>query len=166
MDAVWAREAIKTVLKRRQLAGEPPVSVIELQQLAGMGAGDLNVALGLLVDDGSIREIANGAGKVYDLPPEDEQPAAAAEPPSPFAGDAVAVPPAPMAQAGDAPAVLAHLAEMLAANGGAKSSEPRELRLTAHVVQAIDSDTLGAMVLAGVIEASDAGAPFTLVVTP
>jgi hypothetical protein len=159
MDAVWAREAIKTVLKRRQLAGEPPVSVIELQQLAGMGAGDLNVALGLLVDDGSIREIANGAGKVYDLPPEDEQPAAAAEPPSPFA-EAADARPAPV---GDTPAVLA---EMLAANGGAKSSEPRELRLTAHVVQAIDSDTLGAMVLAGVIEASDAGAPFTLVVTP
>lgn len=165
MDQVWAREVVLGALKRREMAGEGAIDTLLLQQLAGIGPGDGAAAADLLVEEGLALRADTPGGPQWWLKPEEEVAAVAPEtepePPAAFPSDGLP------AAAVTMPAALQQLAETLAANGGARpSSEPRELRLTNHVVQAIDPDTLGAMVLAGVIEAGEAGAVFTLVVLP
>jgi hypothetical protein len=173
MDQVSARTVVESVLERAWKAGEGLVDTLTLQQRGGIGPTDGAAAANLLVEDGhAVREDTPG-GPAWRFIPEEDRGAAETgeavggelEPPAVFPSDLapVGVPAAAAAM----PAALQHLAEALAANGGARpSGEPRELRLTNHVVQAIHPDTIGAMVLAGVIEAGDAGAVFTLVVVP
>lgn len=173
MDQIWARDQVLNVLKRRDMAGEGPVDVMTLQQLGGIGPTDGLMAAELLVEEGlAVREDGGGSGPLWRLLGEgDAEPAAAAapfepEPPAAFPSDAAAAPAAVPVASGDFAGALQQLVNTIAANGGAarQVGEPRELKLTNHVVQAIDSDTLGAMVLAGVIEAAENGAEFRLVV--
>lgn len=169
MDQVWIRQVVGDQLRKRQLAGEGPVSILELQQLAGIGPGDATFGADLLVEEGlAVREDAPG-GATYRLKPEEEQPTAAAvpEPPAAFPSDLAAAPAAALADPGGMPALLQQLAPLLAAaNGSQPAGEPRELKLTSAVARAIDTEAFGAMILAGVMEAVEARAEFRLVVVP
>jgi hypothetical protein len=166
MDQVWARNHVLTTLKRRHLAGEPPVGVQELQALAGMGPGDLNVTLGVLVEEHKVVRLGSDQQPTFALMPEDmavapAEDAAPEELPSPWAGEAAAV-----EQPAPAPVMTPALAAVLAANAPATPGEPQEMRLNHTMVQAIHPDVLGAMIFAGCASAAEAQAEFRLVVVP
>jgi hypothetical protein len=160
MDQVWARNHVLTTLKRRHLAGEPPVGVQELQALAGIGPGDLDITLGVLVEEGKVVRFGADHQPAWALAPESADipeyhaAEAAAETASP------AEPPSPWTPAAADEARTVELAPAPAAAAG----EPQEMRLNHAMVQAIHPDVLGAMIFAGCASAAEAGAEFRLVV--
>lgn len=168
MDQVWAREHVLNTLKRRALAGEPPVSVTELQGLAGMGPGDLTMALGLLVEEGKAIQVAEGAVPVYALAGLGD---GAAEAPG-VGGAAEVAADAPLIGVGEsttAPTMVQiarELHEHEARVARPVSIEPRTMSMSAAAAQALHPDSLGALIMAGLLEAAEAGVTFTFTVTP
>lgn len=162
MDQIWARDRVLTEMKRRRLAGDPPIGKLELQPLVGMGHGDVEYALTILAEEGKVSKIEEGAVAVYEL--QEDEPGAGE---APSAADAPEVageaPSSPWAGAAAAEPVrdMGREIETLM-----RSIAPRTMSMSAAAAQALHPDALGALIMAGLLEASDAGVSFTFTVEP
>lgn len=165
MDDVGRRAHTLTLLKRAEAEGRAPVSFAELQPVSGIGSGDLQTTLELMVQEGTAQRVPDGIGgfayglisEAPGLEPQEGEP----EPPSPFTGDTDAA----VEQLGDLASRHPQLADALRRHA-APSGEPVAITLTAGIVSGMHAEVIGAMVLAGVDEANDVSAEFRLVVVP
>lgn len=196
MDPIVTRDLLLTPLIRRDRAGEPPVAEQELREMAGLGPGDFETTLAILVDEGSVRLAASGG---YELGVSEEQLAAGGprvvdtgaseNGGDPLAAESAAEEPPElvarrflitegfdvsalndldvMRKAGEV-VEQRHAAQQAAAAAPKWTAGPgdRRIELTAATAAAIDGATLGGMVAAGIEEARVSGSRFVLVVEP
>lgn len=149
-DEVWAREHVQTLLQRREKAGEAGLSFEELQEQGGIGPGDLEQALGVMVDEGAARKTDEGLFEF--VPPEARAPAVPVDDLDPDDPDRVeaelaqgarrVVPAAAQPRSSAAPAPVA-VAEFV---GGPV------VRLTKGMLNALSNEAVGEMIKAAAEE--------------
>lgn len=177
MDQVWTRQVVLDTLTRRQMAGEGPLDTMGLQTAAGLGPLDASGAADLLVEEGIVARESGSTGPQWRLKSEEELERVARETLveedplgyDPSRADFEPEPPAAFPSDESDRAERARATELASAaveHFGVSRGLVREVVLTATMMQAMSADTVGSLILAGVIEAADAGAEFRLVVKP
>lgn len=150
------RDYILTQLRRRDRGGDGAIGGPELRELVGIGPTDFDTTMAVLVDEGSVKGDADNGYELNAVEGEEQGPGAAATPELSDL-DPGDVPAAPAAAGNGA-------VQGTFATGRPGAPGARELRLTAAMVKALDDETVGKMILAGVDEAQAAGATFVFTV--
>lgn len=155
-DPVWQRDVVLTQLRRRDREGGEPVSRDTLVELCGVGPNDLEVTLGVLVEEGAVVTTPGDGEELYALHPDDPD----ANPPvaSPDADDVLTEPPT---EPGEPEAAREQPDEPPGGVALAQRERPT-VALTRGMVDGLDAETVGKLVLAGL---KDTGAGrFTMVI--
>lgn len=190
-DVLAHRGIIETQLVRAAMAGED-IDRETLRERAGIGPGDFDVVMGVMLDDGTVRDTGGLLTFVEEPTPtpdplddpenvaRDRNAAAiAGEEPPAFAARRFLIEQGQDVSTMNDVEVMAEVGRIVEERHVARTAvaepagwvreavgEERAIRLTAQTAAALDGMTLGAMVFAGMQEAQAAGARFVLVVDP